>query len=512
MVLSNNTFLGPHEIEKMRVVPELVFVNCCHLAARNIGQLLDSDALRYDRARFAAGVAESLIRIGVRCVIAAGWAVDDGAAKTFARTFYDHLLDGDPFIDAVAAARVAAHALGGNTWAAYQCYGDPNWTFRWSTSDAQGANTTAAGAKAVSSARGAPPSVGAEFWAVASPRALRLALDTLAAGSKFDHRPPNEQRPKIRYLEEQFGGRWGELGEVAEAFAGAWAASGDALRAARWYQRAVNARDGSATMSAAEQFSNLRARVAEAQAEAAGRRVQRLEGASTGEGRRDLAAARAAMAKVVAKARSEVTAASADLERLAAARSTVDRLSLCGSAWKRRAMIEQIAGDSSAEANAISMMRTWYRRAERLALQENSTDLYYPALNRMAAELVVDANQPTWTGFKPRALKAVRTNLEQQVGDNPKFWSVVGVTELSLYESLAKGDLSSALSQLTNEYDMLWERVSASGEWDSVLAQLRFVLPKYIERASEDEGRAASRLLRHVQRIANRAKRARKPH
>jgi hypothetical protein len=240
--------------------------------------------------------------------------------------------------------------------------------------------------------------------------------------------------------------------------------------------------------------------------------VQRLEGASTGEGRHDLAAARAAMAKVVAKARSEVTVASADLERLAAARPTVDRLSLCGSAWKRRAMIEQIAGDSSAEANAISMMRTWYRRAERLALQENRTDLYYPALNRMAAELVVDANQPTWTGFKPRALKAVRTNLEQQVGDNPKFWSVVGVTELGLYESLAKGDLSSAVSQLTNDYDMLWERVSASGEWDSVLAQLRFVLPKYIERASEDEGRAASRLLRHVQRIANRAKRARKPH
>ena len=27
-----------------------------------------------DRPRFAAGVAEELIKIGVRCVVAAGWA------------------------------------------------------------------------------------------------------------------------------------------------------------------------------------------------------------------------------------------------------------------------------------------------------------------------------------------------------------------------------------------------------------------------------------------------------
>jgi len=33
--------------------------------------------------------------------------------------------------------RLAAYALGGNTWAAYQCYGDPDWQFRWETADAQ---------------------------------------------------------------------------------------------------------------------------------------------------------------------------------------------------------------------------------------------------------------------------------------------------------------------------------------------------------------------------------------
>ena len=37
VVLSNDTFLGASEIKAMRVVPELVFVNCCHLARRCCG-------------------------------------------------------------------------------------------------------------------------------------------------------------------------------------------------------------------------------------------------------------------------------------------------------------------------------------------------------------------------------------------------------------------------------------------------------------------------------------------
>src|SRR5204863_5221743 len=81
VVLSNGTFLGPNEISNMRTVPELVFVNCCHLGAADADQLLKT---KYDRAEFASGVAGALIAIGVRCVIAAGWAVDDEAASVFA--------------------------------------------------------------------------------------------------------------------------------------------------------------------------------------------------------------------------------------------------------------------------------------------------------------------------------------------------------------------------------------------------------------------------------------------
>ena len=128
-MLSNGTFLGPDEIRNMRTVPELVFVNCCHLGGADAAQLLNT---RYDRAEFASGVAGALIEIGVRCVVAAGWAVDDDAASMFAEEFYRSLLRGNRFIVAVGEARDAAHDGGPNvnTWAAYQCYGDPDWVFR----------------------------------------------------------------------------------------------------------------------------------------------------------------------------------------------------------------------------------------------------------------------------------------------------------------------------------------------------------------------------------------------
>jgi tetratricopeptide (TPR) repeat protein/triacylglycerol esterase/lipase EstA (alpha/beta hydrolase family) len=507
VVLSNGTFLGPREINKMRVVPELVFVNCCHLAARNIAQLLDDGAsARYDRARFAAGVAESLIRIGVRCVIAAGWAVDDEPAKVFATTFYDQLLAGRRFIDAVSEARAAAYALGGNTWAAYQCYGDPDWEFRWRTSDAQvpaSSGTPASGAVKPSS--GATANLAAEFSVVASVSSLTLALDTIAIRSKYDKLNPADQRRRIAYLEETFAGRWQDNGAVAEAFGRACAEVGDRLAAIKWYQRAVNAGDGSATMKASEQLGNLRARVALEMVERADRRVRRLERANASA--TDLDAARKKLRSYVVKARREVEEARSLLEPLAVRWPSVERASLCGSAWKRRAMIERIAGDAKAEDEALAEMKSWYERAEQRAIEQKDPAVYYPALNRMAAELLVDAKARTWQGFDPKPLAALRDTLETKTRDDPDFWSVVGRTELVLYEALASRTLASRVAEIASEYDDLWARVSALGAWDSMNVQLRFVLSRYRERVTGAEREAVDALLTHVGRLVARAKR-----
>ena len=78
----------------------------------------------------AYSVSRELIEIGVRCVIAAGWAVDDDAAYTFAEAFYRCILqDKLQFGDAVFEARRETYRKHGSsiTWGAYQAYGDPGW-------------------------------------------------------------------------------------------------------------------------------------------------------------------------------------------------------------------------------------------------------------------------------------------------------------------------------------------------------------------------------------------------
>ncbi|HYF20012.1 MAG TPA: CHAT domain-containing protein [Ramlibacter sp.] len=242
VVLSDGIFLGPHEVAAMRTVPELVFLNCCHLAAWPAQEA----GWRYDRARFAAGIAQALIEVGVRCVVAAGWAVDDRAAQDFATAFYAALLAGRGFSDAVGAAREAAWSAhpGDATWAAYQCYGDPGWRWRDATADAQ-----------------APlPSLGGLERAIASPADLCLALDNLAgdlAFRRFDRRRADDA---VRHLEAEYAPRWGDIGLVAESFALVHAVSGREAKAIAWYERAVRAPDGSASLRAVQQLKALKHR------------------------------------------------------------------------------------------------------------------------------------------------------------------------------------------------------------------------------------------------------------
>lgn len=127
MVIGNDVYLSTREINQMSTVPELVFVNCCH-----IGKISGvAEELYQQRYKLAANIGTQLIENGVRCVIAAGWAVDDNAALEFAQVFYERMFTGYTFGDAVKDARRQVFEKYGNTntWGAYQCYGDPFFRF-----------------------------------------------------------------------------------------------------------------------------------------------------------------------------------------------------------------------------------------------------------------------------------------------------------------------------------------------------------------------------------------------
>jgi tetratricopeptide (TPR) repeat protein/triacylglycerol esterase/lipase EstA (alpha/beta hydrolase family) len=465
VVLSDQTFLGPREIGALRVIPELVFVNCCHLATGDFGALLK--VTNYDRAKFASGVAESLIKAGVRCVIAAGWAVDDGAAEAFARTFYGQLLNNASFIEAVAAAREVARAEGGNTWAAYQCYGDPDWRYRRGTGDGQ---------------QPAVPSLAQEFAAIASAESLLLALETMAVRSEFQRARGDEQASRLQYLEDCTEPFWRGNGAVAEAFGNAWAKAGRYGEAISWYERARTAADGRASLAAIEQLANLRVRCAWDKVSKAPRNHAARE-----------------------DARKEIDAAMELLATLRVVGPTIERESLYGSAYKRVALIEAAAGNPKQEAEAIAQMKAHYAEAERLARERLEEDpdapvnLFYPAMNRMAAEIALVGGTSRAAAPEPSAFDAVRQSMASAPAD---FWTVVGQTELNMYESLLAGRLGKDLKSLFADFQHHHERVSAPKMWGSVHDNATFVLSKYQKRAPASEAKAAGLLLAALAKLA----------
>ncbi|HSC81400.1 MAG TPA: CHAT domain-containing protein, partial [Chitinolyticbacter sp.] len=122
MVLSHGRLLGAAYVKQMSIVPDLVFINCCYsgLDGAREGAASDFPVL-------AASLATAFMGMGARAVVAAGWAVDDAAALAFASSFYDSMLSGERFGQAVLAARQRVYDefnQQNNTWGAYQCYGD----------------------------------------------------------------------------------------------------------------------------------------------------------------------------------------------------------------------------------------------------------------------------------------------------------------------------------------------------------------------------------------------------
>jgi CHAT domain-containing protein/tetratricopeptide repeat protein len=490
VVLSDGEFLGPREIESLRAAPELVFLNCCHLAKGRTDDVLDASAKGSGRPLVAASIADAFIAAGVRCVVAAGWAVDDELACVFSRSFYTALLKGKRFIDAVTEARQATQAGGGKTWAAYQCYGDPDWCLRAASGD--------------------------ELADIASASDLRLVLDTLATQTAYQGADRSIQSKKLDRLETEFRARWGRIGTVAEAFGNAWSEVGDSERAIRWYEDARAAPDGSASLRASEQLANLRARRAwEATVpflesynkaprtpRAATRRESKKKPNQRTRSRGGTDAARRRLQTQTTSARAALSDAIKLLEQISALGSTAERESLLGSAYKRKAMLESALGEQETMNDALKAMVAHYKQAVQLGVAQRTGTAYYPAMNCLAADLALNAGRRGWKGLDNDVVALATESLQKKNLTDPDFWSLAGEVELAMYTALAAGVLSTRVSDLVDAYGDLWGRVQGTRFWRSVYDQARFVLDPFISRASSTEQTAARELLAYLQQRA----------
>jgi hypothetical protein len=460
VVLSDDVFLGAAEIKSMRTVPELVFFNCCHLAGRDAGSTLRDP----DPAAFAATVADALIEIGVRCVVAAGWAVDDEPAKEFATTFYRALLARRPFIDAVCEARKAAYDADKNskTWAAYQCYGDPNWIYRGRVGDAQASTGP----------------VRDEFEGIASPVGLALALEDIATRLQHMGAKADVQQARLCELEQRFATAWAGMGAVAEAFGVAWQAAGGVAQAIGWYSRALAASDASASLKVHESLGRLRVQQAWAPAQAA-----------------DADAATAAAAGVA------IAAARDNLQTLATLQPTPERLALVGSAGKRLALLQRRAGQGAAATQTLQQVFAAYAQAEALAAALGPVDVF-TSLNRMAAELLLHRGGGLPHAFNAEATAAVRQRLAERSATAPDFFCEAANIALPLLEAVAGRHLADSAAALRAQFVELHQWVDERARWQAVADQALFVLEPYRAGASKPEQQAADGLLQLLRDFA----------
>jgi hypothetical protein len=243
---------------------------------------------------------------------------------------------------------------------------------------------------------------------------------------------------------------------------------------------AVQANDGSATRRAAEQLNNLRARQAWARA----------------------AQVDAQDAAALNAARADIQAAVNSLQAMAELLPTPEKLSLCGSGFKRLALLEERAGDVAAAEQALQRAAQAYAQGEALARERDGGDLFYPALNRMALELRLNAGNAGWAGLDAQALEQARASLARRNAASPDFWSMVGQTEIELYVALAQRRLAETADVLLQQFSELHDRVDSLRMWASVAEQAAFVLGPWATKKGAAEPQAAQRLLHQLRSYA----------
>ncbi len=120
-IFGKDCVLSAREIFRARKVPRLVFANACFSAVTTQGPALSGG----EQSKGLATIAQAFFERGVSNYIGSGWPVNDEQATKLARTFYEVLLTGKPICDGLQAGRERISDYG-DTWGAYQHYGNPN--------------------------------------------------------------------------------------------------------------------------------------------------------------------------------------------------------------------------------------------------------------------------------------------------------------------------------------------------------------------------------------------------
>lgn len=439
MVIGKNTFLTPGDIEQMRWVPELVFINCCYLGKTQ-------SVIEKPYGMLAANLAAQFIVMGVKAVIAAGWAVDDKAGLAFADSFYKKMLLGMSFGDAVRFAREENwnNFKTLNTWGAYQCYGDPD--YRLINKDKENIGT---------------PSTKKKIYYVPTELLTDLKNDTAVIRMQFNDKHKTEA--ELDDLKQRIDCR---LASIPEAKQKDWLAREDVniafgfaygeLRAwneaIQYLESALQASKAECSVKVMEQLTNFRVRLAS----------QQWNHANT-----------IGDEKAQNKCRSDIEKAIKALEPLCEFFPTSERFSIMGSAYKRLARMQT---NKKSPQNTLEKMGGYYRKAYE---KSGSTD-YYPFTNMATADwLVRNLRKPSDNDFDAliNDCDKIIAITQEENGNNPNFWNSVALADCYLLKLMLQGETSKAsINEVIALYQQAMKRGASPRQIESVRENFQFLM------------------------------------
>ena len=475
VVLSDGLLLSAAEIGQMEIVPDLVFLNCCHLAK------MDARPVAYNRLAYS--VSRELIEIGVRSVVCAGWAVDDDAAYTFAEVFYQAILhDNLEFGEAVFEARRETYRKHGSsiTWGAYQAYGDPGWRIHPRNGSAVMSKSTD------------------KF---VSPEELLDAVNGFRVSVDRQREAMNRTEAKRKAAElEKLLGRcpkdWTDKPFVSFALATAFADLGMDYfdKACTLYSDAIAEEDkaGRVPITAIEQLANLESRLGEdrGHAKLVDRAIQRL-------------------AQLDELAAAKINYQTGDAQDIVRTRANAERQSLIGAAYKRKAAIYAariINGDPTADGDFDQAIRASIAAYQQSAKPLSNDEFHpYAMLNQLALQALI--GQPE-NGIE--LCRACSSKANANFMESASFWDAIMVPEAFLIEALCSGVLSNsgepgdrALEKIIEYYEGSLQSIQVlPKEMDSVTQQLT-LLALFFE--AKKQANIALRLRRLAERLNSRS-------
>ena len=455
MVLGEKTLLTPALIAQKTSMPDLVFVNCCFLGRIEPGD----EPINGSQHKLAANLGTQLIRQGARAVVVAGWAVNDDAAKIFAITFYESMLRGMNFGASVHRARKATYYNypDFNTWGAYQCYGDPFFTLKGSSRRNR-----------------------REISRQSDRMEVIIALENLISKSKVYTRNQITLSTQLDLIVNELADHLRENdSEIMEAVATAY---GELLildKAVEYFDRLRTMEKSHYQVRSLEVVENLRSRLA----------IQLYFKGDQEE-----------------KAKQLLEDAIAGTQHLLNLEVTSERLSLWGSALKRKALT--VTGTQ----RKSTLMEAAHKYKEAHDLHRNNTARHsdYPMINWLRTQVLAElAGSKEAKDANDLLTKEV---LEQDYYHNSKlvdtdklaqsnnFWDLNAFADKQLYELLLRyryeklqpGQIRQRSKSIIDTYQRAWQVSGSFKERDSVLGEIRF-LKAILEAITKDKEQSLAR-------------------